>query len=102
MNRARKSVIENIYKIRKNYKIRSSTIFCRSKNCLNFQVVDLRVLQEVLGPMIPGALLILKSWIPDDNLKYAMVEELRSSEGAFYNWEKYTLRLGSARLRFQK
>ena len=76
--------------------------FCRSKNCLNFQVVDLRVLQEILGLMITGALLILKLWPPDDNLKYAMVEEPRSAERAFYNWEKYTLRLGSARLGFQK
>ena len=57
VNQARKSVIEN-NKIRTNYKMRISTIFCRSKNCLNFKVVDLRVLQEVLGPMIMGALLI--------------------------------------------
>ena len=86
MNRAQKSAkTENIYKIRKNYKIHSSTIFCRSKNCLNFQVVDLRVLQEEIGPMITKALLILNSWSPDVNLKYAMVEELRSGQEAFYN-----------------
>ena len=82
--------------------MRSSTIFCRSKNCLNFQVVDLRVLQEVLELVSTGTLLILKCWPPDDNLRYAMVEELRSAERASYNWEKYTLRLGSARLGFQK
>ena len=81
VNRAQKSAkTENMYKIRKNYKIRSSTIFCRRKNYLNFQVVDLRVLQEEIGPMITKELLILNSWSPDVNLKYMMVEELRSGQ----------------------
>ena len=103
MNRAQKSAkIENIYKIRNNYKIYSSTIFCRIKNYLNFQVVDLRVLPEEIRPMITKALLLPESWSGGGNLKYAMVEELRSGQEAFYNWENYTLRLGSTRLGFQK
>ena len=71
-----------------NYKIRSSTIFCRSKSNVNFQIVDVKVLQEEIKPMITKTLLILKAWPRDSNLKYAMVdfdkkEELSALENVF-------------------
>ena len=68
--------------------MRSSTIFCRSKSNVNFQVVDVKVFQEEIEPMITKALLILKAWPRDINLKYAMVdfdkkEELSALENVF-------------------
>ena len=71
-----------------NCKIRSSTIFCRSKSNVNFQIVDVKVLQEEIKPMITKTLLFLKAWPRDSNLKYAMVdfdkkEELSALENVF-------------------
>ena len=71
-----------------NYKMRSSTIFCRSKSNVNLQIVDVKVLQEEIKPMITKTLLILQTWPHDGNLKYAMVdfdkkEELSALENVF-------------------
>ena len=44
------------------------------KTNVNLQVVCVIVLQEETEPMITKALLILKSWSPEVNLKYAMVD----------------------------
>ena len=52
---------------------------------MNFQVVDVIVLQEEAGQMIMKALFILKSWPPDVNPKCAMVDFDEKEISAFEN-----------------
>ena len=61
--------------------------FAVLKTNVNFQVVCIIVLQEETEPMITKALLILASWSPDVNPKYAMVDfdekEISALENVF-------------------
>ena len=41
---------------------------------MDFQVLDVKVLQEETEPMITEALVVLKAWPRDIKLKYAMVD----------------------------
>ena len=73
-----------------NYKTAKYAVplfFAALKTNVNFQVVYVIVLQEETEPMITKALLILKSWSPDVNPKYAMVDfdekEISALENVF-------------------
>ena len=61
--------------------------FAVVKTNVNFQVVCVIVLQEETERMITKALLISKSWSPDFNAKYAMVDfdekEISALENVF-------------------
>ena len=71
----------------KTTKYAAPLFFAVVKTNVNFQVVCVIVLQEETEPMITKALLILKSWSPNVNPKYAMVDfdekEISALENVF-------------------